>query len=51
MRAVVKQRFEEFGAAGMASRLRPIHTSVMARRYASGALEPKIGAAARQAAE
>ena len=51
MRAVVRQRFEEFGAAGMASRIRPIHTSVMAKRYASGALEPKIGAAARQAAE
>ena len=51
MKAVVKQRFEEFGAAGMASKIRPIHTSIMAKKYASGALEPKIGAAARQAAE
>jgi len=51
MRRVVKQRFEEFGAAGMASKIRPIHTSIMAKKYASGALEPKIGAAARQAAE
>jgi len=51
MKMVVKQRFEEFGAAGMASKIRPIQTSIMAKKYASGALEPKIGAAARQAAE
>jgi fructose-bisphosphate aldolase class II len=51
MKAVVKQRFEEFGAAGMASKIRPIHTSLMAKRYASGALAPKFGAGRAKAAE
>ena len=51
MRSVVKQRFQEFGAAGMASKIRPLHTSMMAKKYAAGALDPKVSAAARQAAE
>jgi fructose-bisphosphate aldolase class II len=43
MRAVVRQRFEEFGTAGWASQIRPLPLSVMAKRYASGELAPKIG--------
>ena len=43
MRAVCHQRFEEFGTAGQASKIRPIPQSEMAKRYASGALAPKIG--------
>jgi fructose-bisphosphate aldolase class II len=50
MKKVVKQRFEEFGAAGMASKIRAVHTAVMAKRYASGALDPKFGLS-RAAAE
>ncbi len=51
MKQVVKQRFEEFGAAGMASKIRPIHTSIMAKRYAASALAPKFGAGRAKAAE
>ncbi len=51
MRGVCKQRFVEFGAAGQASKIRAVHTSVMAKAYAAGSLDPKIGASARGAAE
>ena len=51
MKAVVKQRFVEFGAAGMASKIRPVHTSIMAKRYAAGTLTPKFGAEQAKAAE
>ncbi len=50
MRAVVRQRFEEFGAAGQAAKIRPLHTAVMAKRYASGALSPAF-ALSRAAAQ
>jgi fructose-bisphosphate aldolase, class II len=43
MREVCKQRFAEFGAAGQASNIKVKHTSVMAKAYVSGALDPKIG--------
>jgi fructose-bisphosphate aldolase class II len=43
MRAVCRQRFEEFGTAGHASKIRPVPLSEMAKRYASGALSPKVG--------
>lgn len=43
MRAVCIQRFEEFGAAGHASKIKPIPLSGMAKRYAAGELAPKIG--------
>jgi fructose-bisphosphate aldolase class II len=51
MKRIVKQRFEEFGAPGMASKIRPAHTSVMAKRYAAGALAPKFGATQAKAAQ
>ena len=50
MRAVVRQRFEEFGTAGWADKIKPLPMSAMAKRYASGELDPKIGVT-RQAAE
>src|SRR6201996_8611842 len=43
MRAVCKQRFEEFGTAGQAAKIRPLPLSAMAKRYAAGELAPKIG--------
>jgi fructose-bisphosphate aldolase class II len=50
MRAVCRQRFEEFGTAGQASKIKPLPLSAMAKRYAAGELAPKIGLT-RQAAE
>ncbi|MDE2488226.1 MAG: fructose-bisphosphate aldolase class II [Alphaproteobacteria bacterium] len=50
MRAVCKQRFEEFGTAGWAGKIKPIPMSAMAKRYAAGELAPKIGIT-RHAAE
>ena len=50
MRAVCVQRFEEFGTAGQAHKIKPIPMSEMAKRYAKGELAPKIGVS-RQAAE
>jgi fructose-bisphosphate aldolase class II len=39
------QRFEEFGTAGQAPRLRPLPLTAMAARYAKGDLDPVIGTA------
>jgi len=50
MRVVCRQRFEEFGAAGQASKIRPIALSDMSKRYAKGELAPKFDST-RQAAE
>jgi len=43
MRGICKERFVEFGAAGQASKIKVKHTSVMAKAYAAGELDPKIG--------
>jgi fructose-bisphosphate aldolase class II len=43
------RRFEEFGTAGKASKLRPLPLAEMARRYRSGALAPTIKTAAKAA--
>jgi len=54
MRALCKQRFEEFGTAGNASKIKVLPLSAMAKRYAGGELDPVIqsnGQAARNAAE
>ena len=45
MRAVCRQRFEEFGAAGHADKIKPLPLSVMAKRYVSGELSPKFSVA------
>jgi fructose-bisphosphate aldolase class II len=50
MRALCRQRFEEFGTAGWASKIKPLPMSAMAKRYASGELAPRLGIT-RQAAE
>ena len=52
MRAICRQRLEEFGTAGHAPRIKVLPLSAMAKRYASGELSPKFGASAkRHAAE
>ncbi|HZK98279.1 MAG TPA: class II fructose-bisphosphate aldolase [Caulobacteraceae bacterium] len=50
MGEVCRKRFEQFGAAGQAGRIRPLPMAAMTRRYASGELSPKFGTT-RQAAE
>jgi len=50
MGEVCGMRFEQFGAAGQAGRIRPLPMAAMARRYARGELSPKFGTT-RQAAE
>ena len=42
MRKVVEQRFQEFGTAGNASRIKALPLSAMAKRYTSGELSPKF---------
>src|SRR5690606_33666012 len=50
MRKVCKQRFLEFGCEGMASKITPLSTAQMAKRYAAGELSPNFGAGAAKAA-
>jgi fructose-bisphosphate aldolase class II len=38
MKEVVKNKLEEFGAAGNASKIKPSSLSIMASRYQSGEL-------------
>lgn len=42
MKQVCKDRLEAFGTAGWASKIKPLPMSEMAKRYASGSLDPKI---------
>jgi fructose-bisphosphate aldolase class II len=42
LKALCRQRYEAFGTAGQASRLRPLPLAEMARRYRSGALIPGV---------
>ena len=42
MESLCIDRFERFGAAGMASRITPIALADMAKRYADGSLSPQI---------
>jgi fructose-bisphosphate aldolase class II len=41
-RGICKARFEAFGCAGQASRIKPLALEVMAERYAKGTLDPQI---------
>jgi fructose-bisphosphate aldolase class II len=43
MESLCADRFERFGTAGNAARIRPLSLSAMASRYASGDLDPSIG--------
>ncbi|HZV85524.1 MAG TPA: class II fructose-bisphosphate aldolase, partial [Brevundimonas sp.] len=49
MRKLCQERFVQFGCEGMASKIRPLSTAQMARRYASGELNPQTGGVARAA--
>jgi fructose-bisphosphate aldolase class II len=51
MTKLCRERLEQFGTAGQASKIRVIPTSVMAQRYARGELDPKFGTQTRAAAE
>lgn len=42
MRDLCRERFEAFGTAGNASRIKPIPLAEMARRYAAGLLSPAV---------
>lgn len=42
LRALCQQRFEEFGTAGHASKIKPAPLADMAKRYKSGILDPVI---------
>jgi fructose-bisphosphate aldolase class II len=42
MQQLCRDRFEQFGTAGNASKLIPIGTAEMAKRYAAGSLDPKL---------
>jgi fructose-bisphosphate aldolase class II len=46
MRDLCRDRFERFGAAGNASRIKPVPLAEMAKRYRAGALDPNFAAAA-----
>lgn len=45
MRNLCRDRFERFGTAGKASRIKVIPLDAMARRYAAGELDPQISTA------
>ncbi|QDL99139.1 class II fructose-bisphosphate aldolase [Rhodopseudomonas palustris] len=49
MRDICKLRFEQFGTAGNAGKIKVVPMSEMAKRYKSGALDPQIGQVARAA--
>ena len=43
MQKVCKERFEQFGTAGNASKIKVVPLAEMAKRYAKGELDPRIG--------
>ena len=45
MSKVCKERFEAFGTAGQAGKIKVVPMSEMAKRYASGVLDPRVGVA------
>jgi fructose-bisphosphate aldolase, class II len=46
MQKLCEQRYEQFGAAGRASKIKSLTLAEMATRYRSGSLEPRLEAAA-----
>lgn len=46
MMEICKARYEAFGCAGMASKIKPTSLEDMVKRYASGELDPQVKAAA-----
>jgi fructose-bisphosphate aldolase class II len=51
MRKICAQRFQEFGCEGWASKIKPLSTAQMAKRYAAGELAHTFGGKAQAAAE
>ena len=49
MRDLCRERFEQFGTAGNAPKIKVIPLAEMAKRYRSGSLDPRIGDAATAA--
>jgi fructose-bisphosphate aldolase class II len=45
MQKVCEERFQQFGTAGNASKIKLVTLAEMAKRYASGELDPRIGTA------
>ena len=45
MRDLCRDRFERFGTAGNAGRIKVVAMDAMARRYAAGKLDPQIATA------
>lgn len=43
MQSICKMRYEEFGAAGQASKIKVVSLDSMADRYAKGELNPRVG--------
>jgi fructose-bisphosphate aldolase class II len=43
MQALCEERYQQFGTAGNASKIKPIPLADMAKRYADGSLDPKFG--------
>ncbi len=50
MKKLCIERYQQFGCEGQASKIRPLSTAQMARRYASGELDPSFRGAASRAA-
>jgi fructose-bisphosphate aldolase class II len=46
LRDLCRERFEQFGAAGNASKIKAVPLAEMARRYRLGHLDPRIGSMA-----
>jgi fructose-bisphosphate aldolase, class II len=42
MKQICKDRYEAFGTAGNASKIRPLGLEAMTGRYAKGELDPKV---------
>ena len=43
MRKLCQERYLQFGCEGQASKIKPLSTAQMAKRYAGGELDPRIG--------
>jgi fructose-bisphosphate aldolase class II len=42
MKEICKARYESFGCAGQASKIKPLSLEAMTTRYAKGELDPKV---------
>ena len=50
MRKLCIERYQQFGCEGQASKIKPMSTAQMAKRYATGELDPHFGKASSKAA-